>query len=417
MGHSRRIAALLSELAREGPTAAERFWAEVAHRGTPLVEALGGGRCVVTFLWRDRHGIAPGTSRVLLIANKLTDPSVWDASTLRRIPGSDIWHRSYILTSDWRATYQLAPVDGVGPGEAPPPAAGPATRWGPVAHRAAPDPLNPRRFATKRGGPETSIVELPDAPPQPWLNPTPGGPPPTLSRHLLQSTRLGNSRTVWLQTPTSTPDRGVPASLVILLDGEDWVGRLAGPITITNLVAAGLMGPTVVVMPDALDVPTRWREMTCRDIFIDFLLEELIPWVAERHPISADPAHTTVVGQSIGGLTAAYAALRAPDRIGAALVQSASLWWSPPGHHAQGAAIWLGERFVERQPQGTRIYLEVGTEEWTLLDDHRHLADTLRRHGYPMEYHEFNGGHDALCWRGGLATGLIALERMRRSVA
>ena len=45
------------------------FWAEMAAIGTPLIEPLGAGNCLVTFLWRD-----PGnTQEVVVIQDWGTD--------------------------------------------------------------------------------------------------------------------------------------------------------------------------------------------------------------------------------------------------------------------------------------------------------------------------------------------------------
>ena len=41
--------------------------------------------------------------------------------------------------------------------------------------------------------------------------------------------------------------------------------------------------------------------------------------------------------------------------------------------------------------------------------ENRRMRDTLTARGYPVTYSEYNGGHDALCWRGSIADGLIAL--------
>ena len=62
--------------------------------------------------------------------------------------------------------------------------------------------------------------------------------------------------------------------------------------------------------------PDRVRNLTDPEIFMPFLLEELIPFVDANWNVSADPAKTILVGQSLGGLAAAHAALTAPYRFG-----------------------------------------------------------------------------------------------------
>lgn len=407
---SPRIARLADDLAAGDRDALRRFWAEVDATGTPLIErAADPAERIVTFLWRDRHGDGPGTGAVILMANKLTDPSVWRECNFERLPRSDVWHRSFVIGADWRATYHLAPVDDADDDTAEGPVdAGPSRRWARLAHRAQPDPLNPRTFPARRGGPHTSIVELPAAPAQPWLTPRAGVPAGTVTCHRLHSPELGNERDVWIHTPAGIgADHPERLPVLVLLDGEDWRERLAAPTTLDNLIAAGELPPTIVVMPDALDVPTRWAELTCNAEFGAFVLDTLLPWVAAHHPASERAADITIAGQSIGGLTAAHLAITHPERIGAAVVQSASLWWSDDGE-----PHWLARMCANLRPEKVHISLQVGLEEWTLLDDHRHLNQVLRRAGHRVAYHEYNGGHDAYCWRGGLADGLIALAQM-----
>lgn len=410
LASSPRVTALAAAHAAGDAHAVERFWDEVAASGTPMVEdAPDPAERIVTFLWRDRHGAGPGTDAVILMANKLTDPSVWRECNLERLAGTDVWHRSFLLRADWRATYHLAPDDlAGGRAQERPVEAGSPRRWDRVAHLAQPDPLNARRFAARRGGEPTSVVELPDAPAQPWVAPRPGVPAGTVTAHRVRSPELGNEREVWIYTPAGV-DTGDATRLpvLVLLDGEDWRGRLGAPATLDNLIADGRIPPTLAVMPDALDVPTRWHELTCLPEFGAFLLDTLLPWVVARHRASDDPADTTIAGQSIGGLTAAHLAITHPDRVGAAVVQSASLWWSGDGEPG-----WLARACARPAGATARISLQVGLEEWTLLEDHRTLRDALERAGHRVAYHEYNGGHDAFCWRGGLADGLIALAQM-----
>jgi enterochelin esterase family protein len=411
---SPRVAALERALAAGDAGALDGFWAEVARTGTPLVEPRDGepAHRTVTFLWRDRHGTGPGTREVVLLANKLTDPSVWDASTLLPLPGTDVWHRSFRLRSDWRATYQLAPEDDEHPGDGAA-IAGPPSRWGAAAARAVPDPYNARTFPSRFGSAPQSIAELPDAAPQPWVAPRPGVPAGTLSAHRLPSAILGNERDVWLYVPpAAAPADAGPADVLILLDGEDWATRLPATTILDNLIAGGRIPPTVAVMASTIDNATRWRELAGHPPFLDFLTDELLPWTAARHPISTAPERTTLAGHSLGGLTALFAALHRPERFGRVLSQSASLWWPSETEFDAGAGQ-LVDAFAAAGPSSppptTRFHLEVGLQEWALLHRHRHLRDVLVAQGRPVSYAEYHGGHDALCWQGGLADGLIAL--------
>ncbi|MGD9695304.1 MAG: enterochelin esterase [Thermoleophilia bacterium] len=396
---SPRMTALGDAVRRDGDRAAAAFWDEVAERGTPLVEPGDGPDArIATFLWRDRHGAAPGTRAVLLMANKLTDPSVWEASTLERLPGTDVWHRSYLLPADWRATYQLAADDGPEPpaeGEGPP---GPGRRWRGMAALAAADPLNSRRFPGRAGGAPLSVAELPDAPALP--RPVPAGAPRgTVTRGRLPPAALGAPRDAWLYVPAGVPAGPMP--LAVVFDGEDWCGRLDLPAILDGLIAEGAVPPLVAVLPDSVDVATRWRDLTCDAAFERFVVDELIPWAAARAWVTGDPDRTIVAGQSLGGLTALHLLLSG-GRFGAAVVQSASLWWSPDGDATDGG--WLGALAASAAP--ATVHLEVGSEEWALIDQHRRLRDALRSAGHRVTYGEYSGGHDAICWRSAMAEGL-----------
>ena len=133
---------------------------------------------------------------------------------------------------------------------------------------------------------------------------------------------------------------------------------------------------------------------TLKQVMSDWIADRLLPWAASRWPIGSDPRERVVAGQSLGGVTALLTAAERPDAVGAFVSQSASLW--QPG---------VVQR-VSRLPAGVRGYLEVGTQEWVLLEPNRALHQALLAAGVPHDYVEYNGGHDYACWRGGIADGL-----------
>ena len=92
------------------------------------------------------------------------------------------------------------------------------------------------------------------------------------------------------------------------------------------------------------------------------------------------------------------------------LSQSGSFWWRAWTEH-ETEAEWLTRRIARAPHRPLRFFLKVGLQEWLQLPPARHLHDVLEAKGYDITFVEFNGGHDAACYRGGIADGLLALTR------
>lgn len=383
------VSALLARLwdAPEGERdgIVESFWAGPA-AVTPLVEAVddASGERIVTFLWRDARA-----ERVLLFVNRITDERTLDDSLMRRVPGTDLWHLGYRMRSDWRASYAMLRHE---PGQAIPwesDGGQPALRG--ALDRGLPDPRNPLPYRNRIGTP-MSVVQLPDAPPQRWWARRDGGMP----RGTLFEAQAPRSRRVWIYRPAApTPPGPLPG--IVVLDGDAWTGTQNLVPTLDNLIADGEIPPSYAVFLDSIDRQRRWDDHDPGSGIDRYLVDELLPWAREHWPITSDPAGLAVAGQSLGGLTALRTVLRHPERIGNALVQSASLWQRDPG-----------EEVAEANGAG-RFYLEVGQQEWVLHPLNRVLAGALAEAGIDVVYREYNGGHDYACWRGGLADGLREL--------
>ncbi|MYZ17221.1 enterochelin esterase [Streptomyces sp. SID339] len=396
----------------ELPAVLDAFWKNIAESGgTPLVEPVEGdpGHRAVTFLWRGHRA----TREVLLLANRLFDRERLADALLTPLPGTDVWYRTLRLRSDHRASYRIA-AD-LAPGDLP---ADPETRQRrlrALVPHAAHDPRNPRRIGDRWGQPDSSVLALPDAPAQPWTERRDGIPRGRVERHRLPAGALGAERDVWTYLPPGGPRPDSP--VVVLCDGDMWFGRLALEDTLDALAADRAVPPPVVLAPDAVDRLTRWHDLTAHDAYVTFLADEVLPRAAERLTLTLRPARTAVAGQSLGGLTSLYAALRRPDRFGAVLAQSPSLWWRPGLPHGTPRPApadetpWLAECFATDTPSRPplRVHLDVGLHEGTMVDHSRCMYETLAARGDLVSLREYNGGHDYACWRGGIAEGLVNL--------
>lgn len=372
-------------LARQDGLALTAFWDGPGMR-SPLIEAAPGNprERIVTFLWRDA-----AAEEVLLFVNRLTDERNLEDSLMRRLPGSDLWHLSYRMVSDWRASYCCLPR---ARGERPP--------WrdeaDQIAIRAAldhglPDPRNPER-SRGRAGAVHSVVALPDAPAQPWL----AGRGADVPRRAVEEMTGPEGRTVWVHRPATTASAG-SLPIVVVLDGDVWTTSQDLATTVDNLRDDGLIPPALFLFLDSGGRARRWHELGGGD-GVSYIVDRLLPWAQGRLNGTTEPHGVVVAGQSLGALTALRCGILRPDRVGAVLSQSASLWQDDLSGAIAGADL-----------ARLRVHLEVGRQEWVLREPNRQLARRLDDAGADVGFVEYNGGHDYACWRGGIADGLVTL--------
>jgi enterochelin esterase family protein len=398
---SPRLAALKGALDGGRGEALEEFWREVARAGAPLVEPIKDDdeNLLVTFLRRD--GAAEKFVAVFPFAR--VNPLL---HLFARLKGTDLWYRSYRLRRDARFEYLISAEDSLTPFAAREPAD--AGGW--VADL-RPDPLNPRRFVEppdedSPGASEyvSSIVELPGAPPQPFVRERAG-----VAKGRVELIRYGvgaakEGRRVWVYTPPGYRPDGRPYRLLVLFDGWQYTHLIPVPTILDNMIADGVIPPTVAVMVDQKE---RVKELYLNPSFADLVAGELVPWVRRRYHVTRSPREAVVGGLSLGGVAAAYTAMRHAEVFGGVLSQSGAFQYKPED------PARLVRRLATRARLPIRFYLEAGllevNETPSLLHTNRHLRDVLEAKGYEVTYSEFNGRHDAVCWRGSLSQGLAAL--------
>jgi enterochelin esterase family protein len=101
--------------------------------------------------------------------------------------------------------------------------------------------------------------------------------------------------------------------------------------------------------------------------------------------------------------SALYAGLNWPQRFGCVLSQSGSYWW--PHRGAAGRAAYRTTQSGRKTARGLRIVLEAGRNEPLIFRANQAIYAELQHTQQTVFWRQVDGGHDALCWRGGLTQG------------
>ncbi|MFO0573619.1 MAG: alpha/beta hydrolase-fold protein [Polyangia bacterium] len=211
-----------------------------------------------------------------------------------------------------------------------------------------------------------------------------------------RSTKLGNTRGVWVYLPPSYDENPDPQNrypVVYMHDGQNLFDPRYAFGGRTWRVAEALDGgidaldpslhlPEVVVVgpENTADriyeyTPTKGTEKDLEggggDLYLDFLISELKPVIDRELRTLPDAAHTALAGSSLGGLITAYAGTKHAAVFGRLGIFSPSTWWD-------GKVIITMVKASPQRPQ--RIYVDSG-DSGPSGDDSvntRALADTYR---------------------------------------
>lgn len=398
---SPQIGALKQRLKSGGPRALDQFWRNAERTGTPLIEPDKDNphEVIVTFLWRADSGV----QRIGLLAPLQKSPGMPNFP-LTHLPDTDVWYKCWQMRDDLRFTYRFLP--NITPGDEY------------SQQDAKLDPLNPRVIGVSYDDGATtiefSIAAMPHALDESWITPQSGVTRGKIEQQQLRSVILGKERGVSVYTPAGYNEKAQSDYwLLVLFDGLFYRTSIPTPTILDNLIHAGKIPPIVAVL---IDNP---REVRMADLgynrpFVDFLIEEMLPWVHRHWKVTRDPRKCIVGGFSMGGSEAAYVALKHPEAFGKVLSQSGAF---ADGHGADVKWEWLSSQYRASPKLSLRFFIEEGRLENVSKDGpsglaaNRDFEEILKVKGYPTTYEEIGGSHEPVHWRGALAEGLISLTK------
>ncbi len=163
----------------------------------------------------------------------------------------------------------------------------------------------------------------------PWERPLRG----TLDRLVVQSELLaGNplgdpaTRPLWVYSAPGVGDEPVPTVYVIqgfLGQVDSWTNRFPFELTmlerVDEMFAAGDCPPALVVFVDAWTSygGSQFLNSSSTGRYLDYLCDEVVPFVNDRYPALPGPQHRGLSGKSSGGYGAMVVPMLRPDVFGA----------------------------------------------------------------------------------------------------
>lgn len=302
-------------------------------------------------------------TRHVELAGELTR---WNSQHLRLQRGpSQLFHLAIKLPADARIEYKFL-VDG---------------EW-------MLDPWNPLRVINGIGG-INSAIEMPGYRHDPRLQIS--GSVRRLDNLLLEGKALPGTRRLQIYTPPKM-QAGKLYPTLYFQDGSDYIQRAQLPWLLDRMIMAGEIPPVIAVCIDPLN---RSREYACNPAYGHLLLDEILPLIEARYPVSRRWQDRTMVGSSLGGLISSFVASSFENSFGQVLGQSSSFQYA-------------GDKFRHMPRRPLRFYLSAGRFEG-LLQANRNLVRSLGETGYDYKYREHNEGHNWTHWSNRLPEGLIYL--------
>jgi enterochelin esterase-like enzyme len=235
----------------------------------------------------------------------------------------------------------------------------------------------------------------------------------TIHEHWYDSRSLNMLRSVRVYTPPGYERSNTPYPVLYLLHGSggtdgSWTADGLANVILDNLIADGKARPMIVVMPFGHPEPGMragaMPTFTRRDMngFARDLIEDVMPLAERAYRIAAQPDRRAIAGFSMGGNQARQIGLSRLDLFHAIATFSGTVGV----RNGPVTADSIEETFADAlaDPIATNgalrlFWAAVGSEETTLLAQHRLLNDVLDRHQIRHTFVTIPGGHTYHVWR------------------
>ncbi|MBS4538166.1 DUF3327 domain-containing protein [Clostridium sp. D2Q-11] len=391
------ISKLQEQLELGNEEALEKFWEGILENGSPLIEVIPRDSIhhLVTFVYKEDEKIE----------NVLVIPEMGDCRFLNyrmeRLLDTNLWYICCSIRNDIRLQYSFSVDDPLD------------NDWDSRFENLQHDELNKNFLYVEDeedGEDEIlSYVVMPKADEHVWIKENFDIPKGKLMEYWLESIKLDEARRIRVYTPHRYKEEGQPYRFLVLTDGDEYLKILSAKNVLDNLIADNKIPPIVVLFIDSTD--TREEELSCSDVFIDILINEFMPWFKANYYISHEAEDGIIGGLSLGGLTASYIGFKHSEAFGNILSQSGAYWYKPSGWDEAESDCWISSKFEKIEKLPLKFYLNVGIleEKESMIGANKKLRDVLITKGYKVEYEEFKGGHDYLCWGENLGNGLRSL--------
>ena len=215
----------------------------------------------------------------------------------------------------------------------------------------------------------------------------------------------GTSRKFWVYVPAQyVPTE--PASLMVFQDGHYYLdprGEVRGAIVLDNLIHRGDIPVTIGVFVDPgvfeeLEDPDDRKNRNAEydafdDRYVNFLLNEIIPEVAKRWPVSEDPDRWGICGGSSGGNCAFTAAWLRPDAFRRVICCLSSFVQMPDGNPYPALIAEAPRKPLRILMQAGHRDLGWNEPEWNWLANNLRVAAALAEAEYDFRLVLGDGGH------------------------
>jgi enterochelin esterase family protein len=217
------------------------------------------------------------------------------------------------------------------------------------------------------------------------------------SEHILKSDILKNQRKVWIQKSSSK----APPTLILFLDGELYLQMGANEI-VAHYECSNRS--VIACFVSSIDRQTRFKENACYYPFVQFISDELSPWLRNETESTFAPEKSIICGLSLTGLTSAFIGMVLQTHFRKIICQSGAFWWNNE---------WLIHNTKNYKLENLSFFICVGNKETqtninhypgfvqtiSQLDSNRRMRNVLIREDVLIKYAEVNGNHSLDTWK------------------